>query len=199
MANKTIKILIIAVIIIFVVSFLYGLKNKDEMMTNSDSLNIFKEDKNSKTDSLNYSNSKLPMAPSRMKKYASIQHGFSFKYPANFSIYEFPEENGKVALIIKNSENVQIIQIYMTPHGDLDFYVNAERIQRDLPDLMISNSTDVIVGGKAKGVAFFSDNEAFGGDTAEVWFADKSKFYQATCYRKDVKLLEELIKNWEFN
>lgn len=67
-----------------------------------------------------------------------------------------------------------------------------------MPDLPFSNSVDVVIGGKARGVAFFSRNDAFSGETAEIWFADGRNFYQATAYRKDVKILEEIIKSWKF-
>ncbi|MEK7123693.1 MAG: hypothetical protein AAB851_02245, partial [Patescibacteria group bacterium] len=123
--------------------------------------------------------------------------GFSFNYLADFTASEFSEDEGKISLIIQNGKTGQTVQIYITPHNDPDFAVSAEKIKMDMPDLPLSNSADVIVGGKAKGVAFFSQNEVFGGDTAEVWFADGKNFYQATSRAKDVKILEEIIKSWE--
>ena len=63
-------------------------------------------------------------------------------------------------------------------------------MKRDLPDLPFSDSADVVAGDKAKGVAFFSENEA-GGATAEVWFADGRNFYQATTLAKDAKILKK--------
>ena len=136
-------------------------------------------------------------APLQTKKYENNQYGFSFSYPAGFTASEFPEDEGRMSLILKNAATGQIVQIYLASHHDPYFTVSAGRIKRDIPDLRFLNSVDAVVGDKAKGVAFFSENEAFGGPTAEVWFADGRNFYQATAYRKDVKILEEIIKSWK--
>ena len=161
---------------------------------------IFKEEKSEKTISVS-----SVLAPSdsdsdsaQTKKYENTQYGFSFKYPASFTLGEFPEDEGRISLTIQNSKTNQIIQIYITPYEDSDFTVSAEQIRRDLPDMPFSNFADVIAGGKAKGVAFFSQNDAFGGETAEVWFADGKLFFQATASAKDAKILEEIIKSWKF-
>lgn len=168
-------------------------------MVENDNLSpvIFKEEKSEKTNSIS-TTPPVSAQSAQIKKYENTQYGFSFNYSDEFVASEFTEDGGKIALIIQNEKTKQAIQIYITSYDDLDFAVNAEQIRRDLPDLPFSNSADVIVGDKAKGVAFFSRNEAFGGDTAEVWFADGRNFFQATVYRKDVKLLEEIVKSWKF-
>lgn len=192
------KIFIIAVfiIIISILWFLFGGgEDAVNLGENSDSsAEIFKEEKSEKSDSV----SMTPPASAQTKKYENIQLGFSFSYPSDFTVREFPEDGGKIALIIQNKKTSQTVQIYITSYDDSDFAVSAEQIKHDLPDLPFSNSADVIAGGKAKGVAFFSQNEAFGGATAEVWFADGKNFYQATAYGKDAKILEEIIKSWKF-
>lgn len=189
------KILISCFIIISIFGvwlFLNAQKADNIAENNNSSPMIFKEEKDGKADSA----SLLP--PTLTKKYENVQYGFSFSYQSDFAVSEFPEDEGKMSLIIQNEETDQTVQIYITSYDDHDFVVSAERIRSDLPDLPFSNSADVAVGGKAKGVAFFSENEAFGGDTAEVWFADGENFYQATAYGKDAKLLEEIVKSWKF-
>ena len=197
MSNIKTKILIIiAVLAILSVAvwFFFGAKNEQKITENTDSSTaIFKEEKGEKTNSL----STAPLASTQTNKYENVQYGFSFNYPDGFAASEFPEDEGKISLIIQNAQTGQVIQIYITPYDDSDFAVSAERVKRDLPDLPFSNSADIVVDGKAKGTAFFSENEAFGGETAEVWFADGRNFYQATAYSKDAKMLEEIIKSWK--
>lgn len=165
-----------------------GTENRDSLPA------IFKEEKSEKSVSV----STAPPASAQTKKYENGKYRFFFNYPDGFAVSEFAEEDGKIALIIQNEKTDQTVQIYITSYDDPDFAVSAEQIRRDLPDLPFSNSADVVVGGKAKGVAFFSENEAFGGATAEVWFADGKNFYQATTYGKAAKMLEEIIKSWKF-
>jgi len=198
-----IKILILFFIIAAAVIlwFFYGSKNEGKTTTSPDSSTaIFKEEKSEKTISVS-----SVLAPSdsdsdsaQTKKYENTQYGFSFKYPAGFTTSEFFESDGKNALIIQNKKTNQVIQIYITSYDDPNFTVSAEQIRLDLPDMPFSNSADVIVGSKAKGVAFFSESEAFGGPTAEVWFADGKLFFQATASAKNAKILEEIIKSWKF-
>ena len=198
MFNKSTKILtIIGVIVVIATAwFFYGAKSEYKTRKISDSSPlIFNEEKSGEMDYAPAATSSSTSA--QTKKYENAQYGFSFNYPTGFTIREFSEE-GRISLIIQNEETSQIFQIYITPFNDKNFEVTSERIKRDIPDLPFSNSADVAVGGKANGVAFFSENEAFKGKTAEVWFADGKLFYQATASVKDAELLEEIIKSWEF-
>ena len=179
--------------------FFYGSKNEGKTTVSPDSsMAIFKEEKSEKTNSVSSVLAPSDFVSAQTKKYENTQYGFSFKYPASFTLGEFPEDEGRISLTIQNSKTNQIIQIYITPYEDSDFTVSAKQIRHDLPDMPFSNSADVIAGGKAKGVAFFSESEAFGGQTAEVWFADGKLFFQATASAKDAKALEDIIKGWRF-
>ena len=200
--NKMIKILTLFFIIAAAVIlwFFYSSKNEGKTTVSLDSsMAIFKEEKSEKTVSVSSVLAPSDSASAQTKKYENAQYVFSFNYPAGFTIREFPEEESRISLIIQNEKTNQAVQFFITPYNDNSFEVSSERIKRDIPDMPFSNSADVIVGGKAKGVAFFSENEAFNGQTAEVWFADGKLFYQATASAKDAKLLEEIIKSWGFN
>ena len=199
MLNKTSKIICIAAIFIAIIvagAIFYASRNDNgslgerEKALNLDNLSVNKAEKLD-----NIKNGNKPF--SLTKAYVNSVAGFSFNYPDDFTVSEFVEEDGKIALTMQKAKTGEGFQIYITTYDDHDFVVSAEQIRRDLPDLPFSNSADVVVGGKTKGVAFFSENEAFGGPTAEVWFADGRNFYQATAYRKDVKILEEIIKSWK--
>src|SRR3989344_9361735 len=102
--------------------------------------------------------STISPASAQTKKYENIKYGFSFNYPTDFTLGEFPEDESGVSLIIQNVKTNQVVQIYITPYDDPDFAVSAERVKRDIPDMSFSNSANAVVGGRAKGVAFFSEN-----------------------------------------
>ena len=202
MFKKSIKILTIIGVIVAIATawFFYGAKSEYKTRKISDSSPLlFNEEKSEKTISVSSVLAPSDSASAQTKKYENTQYGFSFNYPAGFTTSEFLESDGKNALIIQNKKTNQAVQFFITPYNDNSFEVSSERIKRDIPDMPFSNSADVIVGGKAKGVAFFSENEAFNGQTAEVWFADGKLFYQATASAKDARLLEEIIKGWVFN
>ena len=202
MFKKSIKILTIIGVIVAIATawFFYGAKSEYKTRKISDSSPLlFNEEKSEKTISVSSVLAPPDSASAQTKKYENTQYGFSFNYPAGFTTSEFLESDGKNALIIQNKKTNQAVQFFITPYNDNSFEVSSERIKRDIPDMPFSNSADVIVGGKAKGVAFFSENEAFNGQTADVWFADGKLFYQATASAKDARLLEEIIKGWVFN
>ena len=201
MFKKSIKILTIIGVIVAIATawFFYGAKSEYKTRKISDSSPLlFNEEKSEKTISVSSVLAPSDSASAQTKKYENTQYGFSFNYPAGFTTSEFLESDGKNALIIQNKKTNQAVQFFITPYNDNSFEVSSERIKRDIPDLPFSNSADVVVGGKANGAAFFSENEAFGGPSAEVWFADGKLFYQATASVKDAKLLEEIIKSWKF-
>lgn len=195
MPNRTkILVIVVAIVAVFTAWFLLGAKKEQKITENLGNLQpIFKEEKSGETNSV----PTAPSASAQTKKYKNGKYGFSFNYPDDFAVSEFPEENGKTILMVQNTKTGQGLQVYITAYDDPNFIVNKERILRDVPDMPFLNSANVVVDGKAKGVAFFSQNESFG-DTAEVWFASDGKFFQATTYGKNVRLLEEIVKSWKF-
>ena len=186
---------IIALATITTIWFFSGSSNTDKSAGGGgSSLPIFKEEKDEKVD---FVSTASPLS-AQTKKYENIKYGFSFNYPDGFTVSEFAEEGGKIVLTAQNAKTGEGLQIYITAYDDPNFVVSKESILRDVPDMPVLNSADAVVDGKAKGAAFFSENESFGGATAEVWFADGRNFYQATTLAKDAKILEEIIKSWKF-
>ena len=74
--------------------------------------------------------STISPASAQTKKYENIKYGFSFNYPTDFTLGEFPEDESGVSLIIQNVKTNQVVQIYITPYDDPDFAVSAERPDR---------------------------------------------------------------------
>ena len=194
--KKILKLLIVLFIITIAVAlwFFFGMDNEEKSPEKNDSsASIFEEEKSDKANSA----PKDSVVSAQTKRYENVRYGLSFNYPDGFTVSEFDEEIGKTVLTMQNKKTGQGLQIHITAYDDPSFVVSKERILRDVPDMPFLNSVDVSVDGKAKGVAFFSQNDSFG-DTAEVWFADGKNFYQTTAYKEDVGVLEEIIKSWRF-
>lgn len=178
MLNKSFKIYIAIIFVIIITGTIFYFSRNDK--------NLPREGEK-----------KINLAKTYTKTYTNNKIGFSFSYPDEFTVGELAEEGKKTVLTIQNTKTGEGLQIYITVYDDPSFSVSVDRIKSDIPDLPILNASNIIAGGKAKGVAFFSQNEAFGGPTAEVWFADGKNFYQATVRAGDAKLLEEIVKSWK--
>jgi hypothetical protein len=105
------------------------------------------------------------------------------------------------------------IQILVTPYDDVKVFT-ADMIRTAIPDMQISDVQTLEIGDPStssgqvsyKGVAFKSDNEAFGGDSREVWFVYPEcnrgvchpQLYQISTYARLDPLLKSLFATWEF-
>lgn len=129
--------------------------------------------------------------------YANNTFGFSFKHPHDFSVGSFKEGESTVFLLQK-AQAGQGVQIYITPI-DETFDMTKERIRTDIPDMDVRDEQVVELGERSgKGLAFLSDNEAFGGNSREVWFVYKNNLYQISTYASLDALLREVLNTWQF-
>ena len=71
-------------------------------------------------------------------------------------------------------------------------------IEKDIPDLLITDAQTVEIGDNYKGLAFKSDNSAFGGASREVWFVFRNNLYQISTYEKFDELLKKVFSTWVF-
>ncbi len=132
------------------------------------------------------------------KSFKSQKYGFALKYPEYFTLGQF-EEAGSDVYVFQNTERKQGIQIYVTP-VDETFDITKARILEDIPDMVVRDGQTVELGERSgKGLAFLSDNEAFGGSSREVWFVFKNNLYQISTYASLDTLLQEVLNTWQFN
>ncbi|KKS33122.1 MAG: hypothetical protein UU95_C0040G0001 [Parcubacteria group bacterium GW2011_GWC2_42_12] len=129
--------------------------------------------------------------------YLNADYGFSFKYPKDFAVSEIAGDASEVVLVQNIAKNIGI-QILITPNDESDSDITAEAIHEKIPDLKISEPQEVLVGENRKGLAFKSDNEAFGGTSREVWFIFNGNVYQISAYAEFDELLKGLFGTWEF-
>src|SRR3989344_1186592 len=107
-------------------------------------------------------------APSSNNQYKNDQFGFSFGYPEGFNISAFDEPGP----------------------------ITKERILKDIPDMVISNEKEILVGGE-RALSFTSKDE-LGGETREIWIARGGYLYQITGYKNFEKELLEIMGTWKF-
>ena len=130
--------------------------------------------------------------------YRNTTFGFSLKLPEGFAVSELPaDEQGGTAIVLQDAKG-EGIQIYIVPADGGQSVLTAEDIRAALPDLMVESPETVEIGTKHKGVAFRSDNDAFGGDSREVWFYFRGDLYQISTYARLDGLLKAMFSTWTF-
>ena len=131
--------------------------------------------------------------------YINERYNFSFKHPTSLEI-TFTEgvEEPKDILLMEASDPKQSIQIDIQPIDEDIKALIVERIRQDLPDILIENPQDVILGENGKGVAFISEDPSFEGKTREVWFVYDMTLYQIRTYALNDPLMKSILNSWSF-
>jgi hypothetical protein len=136
--------------------------------------------------------------PELTKPYSNSDYRFSFMLPTDFTAQEMPQdENGARTFLFQNDRG-EGIQIVITPFDEDIATLTKERIQQDIPDLKITDEQPVEIGQNHTGLAFKSDNEAFGGASREVWFVFRGNLYQISTYERLDSLLQAIFGTWQF-
>jgi hypothetical protein len=176
-------IAIIAVIAILVGGYLY---------TRSDSAK-------DSTGALQSSSAPLSQADlTPAQSYRNDTYSFSFKYPKNFAVRKIAGEGSDTILVEDEADTRQAFQIVIQPMDEDIAQLDEARIRKDLPDLMINEPSEVLIGAGGKGLAFLSDNESFGGASREIWFVYKRNFYQISSYKANDPLIQAVLGTWMF-
>lgn len=126
-------------------------------------------------------------------------YGFSFKYPKSFKVTSELQEEGEVILVVDTKTNIGI-QILVTVYDGTETTLTESMIHENIPDIKISEPQELLLGGgeAGKGLAFLSDNEAFGGKSREVWFIFRGNLYQISTYAVFDEFLKGLFATWHF-
>lgn len=139
--------------------------------------------------------------PALSKDYKNDAYDFSLKMPADFSASEIQSEDSGGATVILQDQAGNGIQIVISPFDEdtgQAYILTQERILQDVPDMTITDAQVLEVGDKYKGLAFKSDNEAFGGASREVWFVFRGNLYQISTYERLDDLLKQVFQTWQF-
>lgn len=136
-------------------------------------------------------------APALGQTYTNKAYKFSVQMPAGFKASELANDAGGKTILLQDGSG-QGIQIYVTPYPEDTHTLTADDVRSSIPDMHITDAQDVPVGTSYKGVAFRSDNEAFGSDSREVWFVFRSNLYQISTYSRFDPLLKAMFGTWKF-
>ncbi|HVV14998.1 MAG TPA: hypothetical protein VHD55_01185 [Candidatus Paceibacterota bacterium] len=140
--------------------------------------------------------------PALSKDYKNSTYNFSLKMPADFDATDIPgDPDGTPNTIVLQDKQGNGIQITVSPFDEdtgSGYTLTQERIQTDVPDLTILDPQVLEVGNNYNGLAFKSDNEAFGGASREVWFVFRGNLYQISTYDRLDGLLKQIFQTWQF-
>jgi len=136
-------------------------------------------------------------APALAQDYTNQEYRFSLRMPAGFKAGELPNDSDGKTIVLQNAMG-EGIQILITPSPADMHQLTAAQIQQDIPDMRITDTQPVEVGDSYQGVAFKSDNSAFGGASREVWFVFHGNLYQISTYARFDPLLKEMFATWRF-
>ncbi|KND51633.1 MAG: hypothetical protein ABA06_00030 [Parcubacteria bacterium C7867-001] len=141
---------------------------------------------------------KTPFATSTLSAvYTNSTYHFSVSVPEGFTSQELQDpENGQT--VVLQGASGDGIQIVIQPFGEDLHVLTEERIRHDIPDMSVKNAQPVTVGTDYTGLAFLSDNAAFGGASREVWFVFRGTLYQISTYERLDGLLKAMFATWKF-
>lgn len=135
-----------------------------------------------------------PLGPA----YTNSTFRFSLRMPADFRASELPpDDSGAHTILLQNGAG-QGIQILVTPYQSDPHVITADDVRASIPDMKVAEEQPVQIGSDYTGVAFRSDNDAFGGDSREVWFVFRKNLYQISTYGRLDPLLKEMFATWQF-
>ena len=133
------------------------------------------------------------------KPYQNDTYKFSLSMPGNFEVRELPaDEGGATTLLIESADRADGVQIVVSSFDENITALTAERIQQDVPDLVITDPQPVEIGEHNTGLAFKSNNEWFNGASREVWFVFRGNLYQVSTYDRLDPLLKKIFSTWKF-
>lgn len=133
-----------------------------------------------------------------VQTYTSSTYRFSVSMPADFKTAELPaDENGARTILLQNDKG-EGIQIMITPYPNDPHIITADDVRASIPGMKVTDEQPVVIGSDYTGVAFKSDNDAFGGDSREVWFVFRKNLYQISTYGRLDPLLKDMFATWKF-
>lgn len=131
------------------------------------------------------------------EKYSHLANRFSFSYPKGFMVISMPND-GVETIVVQNTATKVAAQITISPFKGDDMDITPDIIKVDIPDMKIDNPQEVPVGPSRKGLAFISDNPAFGSKSSEIWFVFKGNLYQISTYYRFDGFLKGLFATFKF-
>lgn len=138
---------------------------------------------------------------SSINTYVHKKYNFTFNFPSEYKTSNFNEGAGEQILF--NASKGDWFQIYITPWDEGEI-VTPERVKKDLPDIVIKEPQQVILGPTQKdgvgphALIFFSKDSSLG-ETREIWFVENGSLYQITTYKRLDAVIGNVLSTLVFN
>ena len=141
--------------------------------------------------------------PTLTQDYTNSAYKFALKMPADFTASDIPsgdptQPGDTILLQDKNGNGIQIVISPFDEDTTGSYTLTQARILQDVPDMQITEAQPLVVGPNYTGLAFKSDNAAFGGASREVWFVFRGNLYQISTYDRLDNLLKSIFQTWQF-
>jgi hypothetical protein len=129
--------------------------------------------------------------------YIHPEFGFSFGYPASFTVNEIPHGEGSTFVLVEDSAHPrQGFQVFTQPYDDAQPLTEA-RIRQDQPDIAMESVAPTQVAG-APAISFVQFQTDDVGKTYEVWFVHQGTLYEVATYAERAAELRDILGTWTF-
>ena len=127
--------------------------------------------------------------------YRNTMYDFSLKYPKGFLTNSFRQGDADFVTISDNATGLGV-QISITSFDEPTTNITAERVKQDIPDIVINDPQDVLLGSLGRGIAFVdgSGSEA----KRQVWFVARGHLFQLTTPIAFDATLKKMLTTWAF-
>ena len=152
----------------------------------------------------------INLTQSGYKLYSSAKYGFSFEYPEEMNITNFEEAGGDIIFLqdtnkTQSPETQNIgFQVFVMPFDETG-PITPARIKRDLPQMVVYEPRNVIIGkDRFPALIFFAEDSGFG-RSREVWFVYPTEpypngnyLYQVSTYAGLDAMIGRVMESWRF-
>lgn len=177
------KIIYIFLILILLIAVFFAFKNKNTGQINfENNIDPFFENSNP----MEVLDPDIKKVNDTFNTYFHKKYSFSFDYPSTFKTSNFIEGDGEQ--IQFQADNGDWFQIYVTPWDEGNI-ITPERIRKDLPNIVIKEPQQVVLGPKQKeGVGpqalIFLSKDGTSIETREIWFVERGNLFQITTFKR---------------
>ncbi len=177
------KIIYIFLILLLLTAVFFAFKNKNTGQINfENNIDPFFENSNS----MEVLDPDIKKVNDTFNTYFHKKYSFSFDYLSIYKTSNFIEGDGEQ--IHFQADNGDWFQIYVTP-WDEGSIITPERIRKDLPNIVIKEPQQVVLGPKQKdGVGpqalIFLSKDGTSIETREIWFVERGYLFQITTFKR---------------
>jgi hypothetical protein len=136
-----------------------------------------------------------PLGP-LSETYTHPELGFSFRYPAGYTLTELPQEEQGVVVVEDPTRPRQWFQVFSMPYDEAGPLTEA-RIRQDVPDITMEHPAPVQVAG-VSAISFVQFQTPDVGKTYEVWFVHNGTLYEAATSADRAAALQDILSTWTF-